>query len=222
MVQQNAFHGQPHEDAVQHLYNFEEFCAMLNINNVSQDNIKLMSFTFSLADKAKSWLRAQKPESIDTWQKLSTTFLNQFFPPSKTNAICHQIHNFKQNPNESMAAAFERFNELQRSCPHHNIARWELLRIFYGGLRQADKKILDAASGGCLLNKGTDPGFATIEEMTDNHDWEESSEPQSTTIVTPSTRKAGVLEVDVATKLQADMFQLNKKVDGMCSKMEDM
>ena len=54
MVQQNQFHGHAHEDAVQHLLTFEELCQTLDINHLSEEIVKLMTFTFSLADKAKS------------------------------------------------------------------------------------------------------------------------------------------------------------------------
>ena len=81
-----------------------------------------------------------RQENMDTWRKMSLAFLNRFFPPSKTNAIRHQIHNFTQKHDESMAEAWERFNEIQRSCPHHNIEKWSLLQIFYGGLNQHDKQ----------------------------------------------------------------------------------
>ena len=87
MVQQHQFHGFPHEDAVQHLAIFEELCGTLKVNNMTEDDIKLIAFTFSLADRAKSWIRGQRPENMNTWAKVSVAFLNRFFPPSKTNAI---------------------------------------------------------------------------------------------------------------------------------------
>ena len=113
IVQQNQFHGHAHEDAVQHLLTFGELCQTLNIDAISEENIKLMTFTFSLADKAKSWIRGQRAENMNTWRKMSLAFLNRFFPPSKTNAIRHQIYNFTQKRDESMAEAWERFNEIQ-------------------------------------------------------------------------------------------------------------
>ena len=43
-----------------------------------------------------------------------------------------------------MAEAWERFNEIQQGCPHHNIEKWSLLQIFYEGLTPYDKTMLDA------------------------------------------------------------------------------
>ena len=80
MVQRNLFHGLPHEDATQHLANFEEICSTIKVQTVSPENLKVMAFTFSLADKAKSWIRGQRPENMNTWPKVANAFLNKFFP----------------------------------------------------------------------------------------------------------------------------------------------
>ena len=110
-----------------------------------------------------------------------------------------------------MAETWERFNEIQRSCPHHSIERWSLLQIFYGGLTPYDKAMLDAAAGGSLLNKGTDPGFKIIDDMAVNQSQWHNSRGQNT------TSQAGVLELDAITKLAADLSMLNKKVDKLSS-----
>jgi hypothetical protein len=95
MVQRHVFHGLPHEDATQHLTNFEEICSTIKVNTISDEDLKWMDFTLSLADKVKSWIRCQRSENMDTWAKIINVFLNKFFPLSKTNNIRHQIHNFR-------------------------------------------------------------------------------------------------------------------------------
>jgi hypothetical protein len=53
-VQRTLFHGLPHEDTTHHLANFDELCNMLKIRTITQEDLKGMTFTFSLADKAKN------------------------------------------------------------------------------------------------------------------------------------------------------------------------
>jgi Retrotransposon gag protein len=95
-VQRTLFHGLPYEDETQHRAHFEEPCSMLKIRTITQEDLKRMAFNFSLADKAKNWIRGQKPKNMDTWAKIADTFLNRFFPRSKTSSIRHKIHNFQQ------------------------------------------------------------------------------------------------------------------------------
>ena len=87
MVQRNQFHGNAHEDATQHLANFEELCLLSKCNAINRAELKVMAFSFSLADKAKSWIHNQRPENMDTWAKVANQFLNKFFSPSKTNKL---------------------------------------------------------------------------------------------------------------------------------------
>jgi hypothetical protein len=164
-IQRTLFHGYLNEDAVQHLANFEELCLTQKVRTISNDDLKRMTFTFTLADKAKNWIRSQRPDNMDTWAKISNAFLNKFFPPGKTDGIRHQIHNFRQEYDETLADAWDRFNELRRSCPHHGIQEWSLLRIFYGGLCNNDRQILDAAAGGSLCERHIDEGFRLIDSM---------------------------------------------------------
>jgi Retrotransposon gag protein len=141
---------------------------MIKVNTISYDDLKRMTFIFSLADKTKSWICGQRPENMDTWPKIANAFLNKFFPPSKTNSIRHRIHNFRQRTDESMFEVWDRFNELQWSCPHHGIESWSLLQIFYGSLFPHDKGMLDVAIEGSLVNKEVEDNFKLIDDMTLN------------------------------------------------------
>ncbi|XP_078169258.1 uncharacterized protein LOC144563653 [Carex rostrata] len=207
MVQRNLFHDLPHEDATQHLANFEEICTTIKVQTVSPEDIKVMAFTFSLADKAKGWIRGQRPENMNTWPKVANAFLNKFFPPSKTNSLRHQIHNFRQKGDETMSEAWERFQELQRCCPHHGIEGWNLLQIFYNSLMPHDKGMLDAAAGGSLMNKGAVDGYKLVDDMALNQSqWHNPRE-------TPIIMQRGMKEVNSNQTLAAEIAALNRKID---------
>ncbi|XP_078163505.1 uncharacterized protein LOC144558538 [Carex rostrata] len=212
MVQRNLFHGLPHEDATQHLANFEEICSTIKVQTVSPDDLKVMAFTFSLADKAKGWIRGQRPENMNTWPKVANAFLNKFFPPSKTNSLRHQIHNFRQRGDETMSEAWERFQELQRCCPHHGIEGWNLLQIFYNSLLPQDKGMLDAAAGGSLMNKGAVDGYKLVDDMALNQSqWHNPRE-------TPVILQRGMKEVNSNSSMAAEIAALNRKIDQMSVK----
>ncbi|KAL0370705.1 UNVERIFIED_CONTAM: hypothetical protein Sangu_0388600 [Sesamum angustifolium] len=54
---------------------------------------------------------------------------------------------------ESLFEYWERFNELVKSCPHHQIPDHFLIQYFCEGLSSMDRKLIDGASGGALFNK---------------------------------------------------------------------
>ena len=48
---------------------------------------------------------------------------------------------------------WERFNKLCASCPQHQITEQLLIQYYYEGLLPMDRNMVDATSGGTLVNK---------------------------------------------------------------------
>ncbi|GAU48758.1 hypothetical protein TSUD_281090 [Trifolium subterraneum] len=70
--------------------------------------------------------------------------------------------------NESLAEYWERFKQLVSSCPQHQITEQLLIQYFYEGLQPMDRNILDAASGGSLVDKTPAAAKTLIENMSLN------------------------------------------------------
>ncbi|GKB35697.1 putative reverse transcriptase domain, zinc finger, CCHC-type, retrotransposon gag domain protein [Tanacetum coccineum] len=66
--------------------------------------------------------------------RLMGPVLDEFYSISKTAAIRNKIKSFRQIPSEQFHEAFNRLKELLRTCPHHDIPKWELVKVFYDGL----------------------------------------------------------------------------------------
>ena len=77
-----TFRGLQNENPHKHLKEFHMVCLSMKPQGVTEDQIKLCAFPFSLADSAKEWLFYLPPGSITTWVDLSRLFFNRFFPPS--------------------------------------------------------------------------------------------------------------------------------------------
>ncbi|XP_016747262.1 uncharacterized protein [Gossypium hirsutum] len=97
---------------------------------VTEDQIKLHAFPFSLADFAKEW----------------------FFPASRAAELRREIVGIRQKEAESIYDYWERFKKLYASCPQHGITEQSLLQYFYEGLKPMEMNMVDAASGGTLVN----------------------------------------------------------------------
>ena len=60
------FHGLESKSLSVHLKEFDEVCSTLHFNNISEELVKLKLFSFSLKEKAKSWLHSLRPRTIAT------------------------------------------------------------------------------------------------------------------------------------------------------------
>ena len=165
MCRDLGFGGSATDDPHSHLASFVEICDTFKANGVSEEVVRLKLFRFSLRDKAKNWLDSQPAGSITTWDDLAKKFLSQFFPPGKTAKLRSEINNFCQQDGESLSEAWERFKELIRRCPHHNIVKWMLVQNFFNGLDGPSNTIINAASGGAFLKKNQEEAWELLEEM---------------------------------------------------------
>ncbi|XP_019172468.1 PREDICTED: uncharacterized protein LOC109167852, partial [Ipomoea nil] len=163
-----SFHGHAGEDPHKHLKEFHVVCSSMKPTGVTEEQIKLRAFPFSLKDSAKDWLYYLPSGSITTWNNLKTMFLEKYFPASRAANIRKEICGIRQNNGESLYEYWERFKKLCASCPHHQISDQLLIQYFYEGLFPTDRSMIDAASGGALVDKTPDAARTLIANMAAN------------------------------------------------------
>nr|GEX99642.1 hypothetical protein [Tanacetum cinerariifolium] len=149
----------PHD----HIRWFNKITSTIKYKDVPNSMIKLILFPFSLAEAARRWLEKEPSRSIITWDDLVSKFINEFFPPSRTTNLCNEILNFQQKFDESFHEAWERYKDLLRACPHHDLSELHQLDTFYNALNPADQDSLNAAAGGNLLEKSLQDALMIIE-----------------------------------------------------------
>ena len=162
------FHGLPSENLNAHLTSFYEVCDTVKYDGVIEEALRLSLFPLSLSDRAKHWLTSQPPDSIISWNDLVQKFMTKFFPPAKITQLVQEINTFKQFEGENLAQAWERFHELLRRFPHHRLTRWMQVHMFYNGLSDSARTIIDASVGGALMKKTTDKTYEILEDTTTN------------------------------------------------------
>ena len=86
----------------------------------------------------------------------------------KTNQHIRDIENFVQREQESLPKAWERLQEMIKSCPHHGITQQRLVYIFYGGVLSHNKTSLDVSCEGNLMLKNHVDATKIIEDMCSN------------------------------------------------------
>ncbi|RDY11426.1 hypothetical protein CR513_03922, partial [Mucuna pruriens] len=80
-------------------------------------------------------------------------FLEKFFLASRTVTIRKEICGVRQHSGETLHEYWERFNKLCATCLHHQISEQLPIQCFYKGLTMMDRSMIDAASGGALMDK---------------------------------------------------------------------
>ncbi|KAA3464785.1 RNA-directed DNA polymerase (Reverse transcriptase), Ribonuclease H-like protein [Gossypium australe] len=95
---------------------------------------------------------------------------------------------------ETLYDVWERYKDLLRRCPHHELPLWLQVQTLYNGVNPSTRQLIDSAAGGTLNNKTLEATREFIEEMSiDNYQWQ--------TIRTRLAKTAGVFNLDVVTML---------------------
>ena len=99
-------------------------------------------------------------------------FLTQFFLPAKATKIRIDINDFCQLDGESFYEAWERYKDLLRKCPNHNLSKWMQVHHFYNDLSIPIRTLIDASVGGAILGKNEVEAFQILENIAlKNYQW---------------------------------------------------
>lgn len=79
-----------------------------------------------------------------------------------------EINNFPQLDEDTLYEAWERFKELIRICPNHDIEKWMLVHNFYNRLMGNTRTLVNAASGGEFMRKSANDAYQLLEEVSLN------------------------------------------------------
>ncbi|RDX69648.1 hypothetical protein CR513_51216, partial [Mucuna pruriens] len=80
---------------------------------------------------------------------MKRTFLEKFFPISKTIFIRKEICGIRKQSRKTLY----QFNKLRATYPLHQINEQLLFYYFYEGLMLMDRSMIDTTSGGVLMDK---------------------------------------------------------------------
>ncbi|KAK8600671.1 hypothetical protein V6N12_050524 [Hibiscus sabdariffa] len=201
------FGGSPTENARQHLKSFLEICNSFKIHGVSNDVLKLKLFPYSLTDKAKAWLNNLPPGSLQYWTDLCHTFLGKFSYSNMTDHLRNQITSFRQEDDEAMHEAWERYRDLFRCCPMHGLPEWTQVSIFYNSVNTPTRMMLDASANGTLLYKPPRESLEILDKLAQN-DYQHPTSRRGTT-------RRGTVQLDSSDTILTQISALTNMVKNM-------
>ncbi|KAK8540260.1 hypothetical protein V6N12_046548 [Hibiscus sabdariffa] len=103
-----------------------------------------------------------------------------------TDHLRNQITSFRQEDDEAMHEAWERYRDLFRRCPMHGLPEWTQVSIFYNSVNTLMRMMLDASANGTLLDKPPREGLEILDKLAQN-DTEPEVERFSQTVEENST-----------------------------------
>ncbi|GJT85462.1 hypothetical protein Tco_1067179 [Tanacetum coccineum] len=119
------------------------------------------------------------------------------------------IYNFKQEGDESLYQAWERYNDLLYKCPTHDINSHQKVNIFYKGLSTMNRQLLD--SQGPILGMTPAQALKAIQTMVD-HSQKWNDVTTSMNIKSSSSKDGLAALVNKLENLGRDMKKLKESV----------
>nr|GEZ09762.1 hypothetical protein [Tanacetum cinerariifolium] len=163
----------------------------------------LCVFPITLTEAAKRYVDRLFQGTVNSWDVLKKAFIQRYCSSSKIAKQLEDIHNFKQEGDETLYQTWERYNDLLYKCPTHDINSHQKVDIFYNGLGIMNRHLLDSQR----LIPSMTPAQALIAIQT------MVTTPKSVTMApidkTPNEAQVAQKEDDVQTKVLP--FQLPPK-----------
>jgi len=79
LISSHQFTGMDHEELYTHLSTFYELTGTMGFEAAEIDAVYLRLFPFSLAGKAKEWLKSHPNQRLTNWTDVEEKFLNDSF-----------------------------------------------------------------------------------------------------------------------------------------------
>jgi hypothetical protein len=98
-------------------------------------------------------------------------------------------------------------------CPPHGYKKWRLVQIFYQGLTQSSRNMIESMNGGPFLSLTGEEAYRTLDQLSDNsQQWDFSSCRDKAARI---QKKGGIYEVKEDVELKMKIDALTKKVEAL-------
>jgi len=212
LISSHQFTGMDNEDPYTHLSTFYELVGTMGFEEGDIESVYLRLFPFSLAGKAKEWLKSHRNQSLTSWNDVEEKFLHRFFPLSRYIKAKSDISTFRQGANETFCEAWERFKLMLRRCSNHGFEDISQLSIFHNGVRADTKMILGAAAGGTMMAVDVEQATRIIDALAST-DYQARHDRQT------MQQKKGMFDLNTTYALLAQNKILTQQIEALTKQM---
>ncbi|GKA38590.1 reverse transcriptase domain-containing protein [Tanacetum coccineum] len=150
-LRRKLFKGTHDKDAHEHVRRVLEIADLLHLPGVTHDAVMLRVFPITLKGSALRWINRLSAGLVTIWDLFEKAFIRQYCLPFKTAKKLEIIRNFKQEIDETLYHAWERYNDLLFKCPQHDLNNHQKVQIFYTGLDIPTHRVLDSKGSISLM-----------------------------------------------------------------------
>ncbi|GJR07310.1 reverse transcriptase domain-containing protein [Tanacetum coccineum] len=169
-LRHKLFKSTDDEDAHKHVRKVLEITDIFHFPSVTYDAVMLRVFPITLKGLALRWINRLSAGLITTWDLLEKAFIMQYCQPFKTAKKLEIILNFKQEMDETLYHAWERYNDLLFKYLQHDLNNHQKVQIFYTGLDISTCRMLDSRELIPLMTPTQ--ALKSIQIMAEHsHDW---------------------------------------------------
>ncbi|GJU22379.1 hypothetical protein Tco_1155721 [Tanacetum coccineum] len=120
-LREGTFLGNKNDEAHEHVEMVLDIVSLFNIPGVTHDAVMLCVFLITLIGATRRWFDMIPSGTINTWDLLGKAFIQRHCSLSKTAKQLEENHNFKQEGDDTLYQAWERYNDLLYKCHTHDL-----------------------------------------------------------------------------------------------------
>ena len=210
-----VYQGVDSEIPYSFIRDFEDVCSAFLSIGLPLHIICMVLFPFSLEEKAKIWFHSLAPNSIFTWEDMRNEFLNNFFPPARTNALMRAIQKFSEQPGEPFVVVWERDKDLLHAIPHHGLDVGQICAYFHQGLSLNNKQYIQLMCAGEFYKKSAREAIQFFDTIAENARTWETNTSLDTAKVHSTPTGGGIHHLRENDDLQAKIANLKRKLEAI-------
>ncbi len=159
------FYGRVSENPHTHLKDLHNQCEAIKPTVVNRERAKLKAFPWSLEKAAKVWYDNLTPNSITTWQQMSSTFLKKFWSNSRAQNFEKDIVALKQKPGMSYPEYYLLWKQNQDLWQKTSLSRKQIIGYFTSGLTAEEQEKLRWTAGKDMGQMTNDEKMELLEKV---------------------------------------------------------
>jgi hypothetical protein len=109
----------------------KKFMLVVRLQSVEHEDVMCRLFPYTFEGNASTWYFSQQPQTIVSWDKFETCFLEKFGDDKSPEVLVMELSSLKMNPKEKVKDFNQRFLTLKKKIPVDSMPAENLIVAYY-------------------------------------------------------------------------------------------